>query len=285
MRRSNVRAREAIADRYRMKRRELFLFLSAAMIAPRFVSAQRRGTSRVGVLDPNPGPRQSTLAAIHEGLEDAGFSSFGLVSIEYRCADWTDSRFNPLITLAIDLVVCGVDVIVTATFSGIQAVKAATSSIPIVSIGDGNVITAGLIEAALAGGLFDAVVRARSSHTKLIDTIFWTRLALGMTACLCCMAAAIALAAVVAPLAFGDALARLKPERLEAVHKAIAELRTQRQEVARPGPFKDFRANLHVHSLYSHDSRGTLDDIVASAKAAKTRSGDFAKLRSITNVL
>jgi hypothetical protein len=67
------------------------------MITPRLVSAQRRGTSRVGVLDPNPGPRQSTLAAIHEGLEDAGFSSFGLVSIEYRWAGWTDSRFNPLI--------------------------------------------------------------------------------------------------------------------------------------------------------------------------------------------
>jgi putative ABC transport system substrate-binding protein len=37
-------------------------------------------------------------------------------------------------------------VIVTATFSGVQAVKAATSSIPIVFIGDGNVITARLIE-------------------------------------------------------------------------------------------------------------------------------------------
>ena len=42
--------------------------------------------------------------------------------------------------------ICDVDVIVTATFSGIQAVKAATSSIPIVFVGDGNVITTGLIE-------------------------------------------------------------------------------------------------------------------------------------------
>jgi succinoglycan biosynthesis protein ExoA len=57
-------------------------------------------------------------------------------------------------------------------------------------------VTAGLIEAALAGGLFDAVVRARSSHTKLIDTIFWTRLALGMMACLCSIAAGMALASV-----------------------------------------------------------------------------------------
>ena len=42
--------------------------------------------------------------------------------------------------------ICDVDVIVTATFSGIQAVKAATPSIPIVFVGDGNVITTGLIE-------------------------------------------------------------------------------------------------------------------------------------------
>lgn len=54
-------------------------------------------------------------------------------------------------------------------------------------------VTAGLIEAALAGGLFDSVVRARSSHTKLIDTIFWTRLVLGAAASLCSIAAAIAL--------------------------------------------------------------------------------------------
>ena len=144
MRRSNVTARDAIADRYRMRRRELLLLLSAAMTSPRLVSAQQGGGSRLGVLDPI-GLRESTLAAIREGLEDAGYS-YPNVAIEYRGAGWTDSRFNPLITLAIDLVMYDVDVIVTATFSGIQAVKAATSSIPIVFIGDGNVITAGLIE-------------------------------------------------------------------------------------------------------------------------------------------
>lgn len=57
-------------------------------------------------------------------------------------------------------------------------------------------VTVGLIEAALAGGLFDAVVRARSSHTKLIDTIFWTRVVLGMAASLCSFAAGIALASI-----------------------------------------------------------------------------------------
>ncbi|HEV2097566.1 MAG TPA: ABC transporter substrate-binding protein [Stellaceae bacterium] len=113
------------------------------MTAPRSVSAQHRGGS-LGVLDPT-GLRGPTWAAIREGLDDVGFR-YPCVAIEYRGAGWTDSRFNPLITLAIDLVICEVDVIVTATLSGIEAVKAATSSIPIVFIGDGNVITAGSIE-------------------------------------------------------------------------------------------------------------------------------------------
>ncbi len=82
--------------------------------------------------------------------------------------------------------------------------------------------------------------------------------------------AAFVLAASVGALARGDAMVRLKLDKLEAVHKAIAELKSQRQEVPRAGPYREFRANLHVHSLYSHDSRGTLDDIVAAAKRAGT---------------
>jgi hypothetical protein len=72
-------------------------------------------------------------------------------------------------------------------------------------------------------------------------------------------------------LARGDALERLKPERLEAVHREIAALKSRRQEVARTGPYRDFRANLHVHSAFSHDSRGKIDDIVAAAKAVGTQ--------------
>src|SRR5215469_16303460 len=103
-----------------MTRRELFL-LGAAMAVPRLVSAQQVGTALVGVLDPTPDPLQSTLAALHEGLEDAGYDR-GLVPIEYRRTAWTDNRFNSLLTLAIDLVIRDVGVIVTG-FRGIQAAK------------------------------------------------------------------------------------------------------------------------------------------------------------------
>jgi hypothetical protein len=83
--------------------------------------------------------------------------------------------------------------------------------------------------------------------------------------------AAIVLAASIGSVACADALARLKLDKLEAVHKAIADLRSQRVEIPRTGPYREFRANLHVHSGLSHDSRGTIEDIVAAAKAAGTR--------------
>ena len=68
-----------------------------------------------------------------------------------------------------------------------------------------------------------------------------------------------------------DALDRLTAERLEATHQAVLKLRTERREVPRPGPLREFRANLHVHSAFSHDSRGTIDEIVAAAKLVGTK--------------
>jgi hypothetical protein len=68
-----------------------------------------------------------------------------------------------------------------------------------------------------------------------------------------------------------DALERLKPERLKAARKDVKALQAQREKLTRPGPYQDFRANLHVHSAFSHDSRGKIDDIVAAAKTVGTQ--------------
>ncbi len=73
------------------------------------------------------------------------------------------------------------------------------------------------------------------------------------------------------PVGAGDALKRLTPERLEAVTEAVVKLRTQRKGLKRPGPLADYRANLHVHSKFSHDSRGQIEDIVAAAKKVGTQ--------------
>jgi len=81
----------------------------------------------------------------------------------------------------------------------------------------------------------------------------------------------VAILGLAARVADADALARLKPDRLAAVHAAVEQLAKERQDVDRAGPYRDYRANLHVHSAFSHDSRGTIDEIVAAAKAAGTQ--------------
>src|SRR5262245_28831987 len=68
-----------------------------------------------------------------------------------------------------------------------------------------------------------------------------------------------------------DAIERLKPERLEAVRRDVQALRSDWQKLPRSGPYTEYRANLHVHSHLSHDSRGTIADIVAAAKAVGTQ--------------
>jgi hypothetical protein len=72
-------------------------------------------------------------------------------------------------------------------------------------------------------------------------------------------------------MARADALDKLRAEKLQSVHQAILALKSQRQALSRPGPFTEFRANLHVHSGLSHDSRGKIEDIVAAARAVGTR--------------
>ncbi len=73
------------------------------------------------------------------------------------------------------------------------------------------------------------------------------------------------------PIFAADAIDRLTAERLESVHKAVIKLKSDRRTLSRPDDLIDVRANLHVHSAFSHDSRGKLDDIVTAAKAAGTQ--------------
>jgi hypothetical protein len=67
-----------------------------------------------------------------------------------------------------------------------------------------------------------------------------------------------------------DALDRLKPDRLEAFHQAVAALRSEWRRPQSQSLYRDYRANLHVHSALSHDSRGTIEEIVKAARVAGT---------------
>lgn len=73
-----------------------------------------------------------------------------------------------------------------------------------------------------------------------------------------------------APAGAEDAIDRLAAERVAAVHAAVEALALARTEVAPAGPLREYRCNLHVHSAFSHDSRGRIEAIVAAAKRAGT---------------
>ncbi|MBS0267139.1 MAG: PHP domain-containing protein [Planctomycetes bacterium] len=68
----------------------------------------------------------------------------------------------------------------------------------------------------------------------------------------------------------GDAIDRIKPEKLQAIRKDLVAFQAARQNLPRLTPYRDVRANLHVHSAFSHDSRGQIEDIVAAAKTVGT---------------
>jgi hypothetical protein len=76
---------------------------------------------------------------------------------------------------------------------------------------------------------------------------------------------------VLALPAAADMLDRLKPENLQALHEAIAAKKRELRPVSLSSGYDDVRALLHVHSGFSHDSRGTIEEILAAAKAAKVR--------------
>lgn len=71
--------------------------------------------------------------------------------------------------------------------------------------------------------------------------------------------------------AAADALERMGLEKLRATHEKIESLAKERREVSLKSGYDDVRALLHVHSAFSHDSRGKLEEIIPAAKQVGVR--------------
>src|SRR5215813_714400 len=127
-----------------MRRRELLLLVGGAVTAPRALRAQRKAMPVIGFLaSASPGPNAVNLAALRQGLSEAGYVEGQNVAIEYR---WAEGDFDRLPALAADLVGRGVDVIVTnGGNSSALAAKNATSSIPIVFVAGADPVEEGLV--------------------------------------------------------------------------------------------------------------------------------------------
>ncbi|MFO0946305.1 MAG: PHP domain-containing protein [Planctomycetota bacterium] len=65
----------------------------------------------------------------------------------------------------------------------------------------------------------------------------------------------------------GDAIERLQIPKLAATHQAVVDLKEKRVAVPWKSGYGDYRAILHCHSKFSHDSRGTIERILEAAKA------------------
>ena len=125
-----------------MKRRELVLLLGGAMTAARGLGAQQRAMPVIGFLNStSPGPNAANVAAFRQGLSETGYVEGTNVAFENRGAE---GHYDRLPALAADLVGRKVDVI-AAVGNAALAAKSATSTIPIVFMGVGNPVAAGLV--------------------------------------------------------------------------------------------------------------------------------------------
>jgi len=123
-----------------MKRREFIAMLGGGAVAWAVAArAQQQGKiPRIGIIDDAP-----MWNAFREGLRDLGFLEGQNIAFEYRTADGVPER---LAEAATDLVRRPVDIIATYGTPSSIAAKAATTTIPIVMIGVGDVLRTGLVQ-------------------------------------------------------------------------------------------------------------------------------------------
>jgi putative ABC transport system substrate-binding protein len=134
-----------------VRRREFITLLGGATAWPLATHAQQPGKHpTIGLLGGNSASAQrQTTDALVGRLRELGWSDGRNLTIEYR---WADGRTEHLPELAAELVAHKVDVIVASGTPPVLAAKHATSTIPIVFVGIGDPVGAGLVQSLARPG-------------------------------------------------------------------------------------------------------------------------------------
>ncbi len=129
-----------------MKRRSalrLVVLAAAAPVATRAQPATRRGPVRIAILDDSPEPtRRALWDAMVRRLAELGYVEGRNAVVEMRFADGNADRLR---TLAAASVASNPDVVVTVTTGGGLAMRAVTTTIPVVVLGPAEPVKSGLI--------------------------------------------------------------------------------------------------------------------------------------------
>ena len=127
-----------------MRRREFITLLGGTgAVWPLAARAQQATMPVVGFLgSDSPKIYADRLRAFRRGLKDAGYVETENVVIEYR---WANGDNNQLAALAAELVGLRANVLVSGSTTAALALKAATTSIPIVFFTAGDPIALGLV--------------------------------------------------------------------------------------------------------------------------------------------
>jgi putative ABC transport system substrate-binding protein len=127
-----------------MRRRDFIAGVAgSAATWPLAARAQQKAMPVIGVLTAtSPATFRPLMAAVHQGLSEAGYVEGRNLAIEYR---WAEGHYDRLPALAADLVGRKVDLIVAVQPNAAVAAKSATSTIPIVFRGGGDPVGDGLV--------------------------------------------------------------------------------------------------------------------------------------------
>jgi putative ABC transport system substrate-binding protein len=159
-----------------VKRREFITLLGgAAALWPLGAPAQQVIADKklpiVGwLVTGSPTSYQHSLLAFRDGLAAAGYREGQNIRIEYR---WAEGKVSRLPELARDLVREQVDVILAGGSVGAEAAKDATTSIPIVAAGVGDLVQLGLVNSLAhpGGNLTGFIAAAPETAAKRFQMI------------------------------------------------------------------------------------------------------------------